>query len=81
MQNQQWNIKQLLGVIALFLIMEWGMVAWLTMDGGIGGKKLSGKDQYDELLASMNTEPSGDNDDYYELLQSMNTEPSPQNLE
>lgn len=81
MQNQQWNIKQLLGVIALFLIMEWGMVAWLTTDGTQRGGTIQGKDQYDELLASMNTVPSGDNDDYYELLQSMNTEPSPQNLE
>ncbi len=56
--------------------MVWGMVGWLTQDGRSVGGKLSEKGEYDELLASMNTESSDTLGDYYELLLSMNTAPA-----
>ena len=76
MQNQKLTTKQFLGMIVLFLVMEWGMVAWFIMDAGIiGGAQKVGEGKYDALLATMNTESSDISGDFYDLLLTMNTEP------
>lgn len=72
MQNTPWSTKQFLGLVALFLVLEWGLVAWLTMDSRSPGEQQAREQgEYAALEKAMTVEISDTMGDYYELEQVM----------